>query len=85
MATPRQTRTPGAKTAPTEALPESEDTTSAASEPVQKENQSEQQTAPDYKDLQAQIDQLKQQLGHVAEVKRTRDVIGPHGWTKEEI
>ena len=72
--------------------------TSAASEPVQEVNQSEQeQAAPSYEDLQAQINEMKQLLASqnqnqtsvvsepVAQHVRTRDVVGPHGWTKEVI
>jgi len=53
--------------------------------------------APSYEDLQAQINEMKQLLASqnqnqtsvvsepVAQHVRTRDVIGPHGWTKEVI
>ncbi|WP_353170886.1 hypothetical protein [Acinetobacter rudis] len=52
---------------------------------------------PSYEDLQTQINEMKQLLASqnqnqssvvsepVAPHVRTRDVIGPHGWTKEVV
>lgn len=81
------------------ALEQQQNESSVASEPVPVVNQSEQeQSAPTNQELLEQIKLLKRQLiaqsnnlqsngqtEPVAPRARTRDVVGPHGWTKEAI